>query len=76
MEIHSARNTRFTLERRKKEMKKYFTADPHFGHANMIRLPSRLFTDGEEMDKVLVRNWNSTVKREDEIYIIGDFSWY
>ena len=57
-------------------MKKYFTADPHFGHANMIRLASRPFSDVEEMDKVLVRNWNSTVKQEDEIYIIGDFSWY
>lgn len=57
-------------------MKKYFTADLHFGHSNIIRLAKRPFSDVEEMDKVLVRNWNSTVKQEDEIYIIGDFSWY
>ena len=57
-------------------MKKYFTADLHFGHSNIIRLAGRPFSDVEEMDKVLVRNWNSTVKQEDEIYIIGDFSWH
>ena len=57
-------------------MKRYFTADPHFGHANMIKLANRPFSDVEEMDKVLIRNWNNIVRPEDEIYIIGDFAWY
>jgi hydrolase len=57
-------------------MKKYFIADPHFGHANMIRLADRPFSDVEEMDRTLIQNWNNTVGKEDEIYIIGDFSWY
>lgn len=57
-------------------MKKYFIADPHFGHANMIRLANRPFLDVEEMDRTLIQNWNNVVRKEDEIYIIGDFSWY
>lgn len=57
-------------------MQKYFIADPHFGHANMIKLANRPFKNLEEMDKILIKNWNNTVKPEDEIYIIGDFSWY
>lgn len=57
-------------------MKKYFIADPHFGHVNMIRLANRPFLDVEEMDRTLIQNWNNVVRKEDEIYIIGDFSWY
>ena len=52
----------------------YFTADPHFGHANIMRHCNRPFTAVEEMDKVLINNWNETVKKNDEIYILGDFT--
>jgi len=50
----------------------YFTADQHFGHANIIRLCSRPFSDVQKMDEVLIDNWNRRVTNGDTIYIIGD----
>jgi calcineurin-like phosphoesterase family protein len=52
----------------------YFTADLHFGHENIIRHCSRPFASADEMDAALICNWNSTVKPEDEIYILGDLT--
>ncbi|MBO8415627.1 MAG: metallophosphoesterase [Proteobacteria bacterium] len=51
----------------------YFTADPHFGHGNIIKYCNRPFADAAEMDAVLTANWNSRVQPEDDIYILGDF---
>lgn len=52
----------------------YFTADLHFGHANIIQHCQRPFTSANEMDAVLTRNWNSTVSKNDDVYIIGDLT--
>ncbi len=52
----------------------YFTADLHFGHANVIRHCNRPFTSVEEMDAALTRNWNAAVGKNDEVYILGDFT--
>jgi calcineurin-like phosphoesterase family protein len=52
----------------------YFTADLHFGHANVIQHCNRPFDSVEEMDAVLTRNWNATVHSSDEVYILGDFT--
>lgn len=50
----------------------YYISDPHFGHANIIRLCSRPFDSVEEMDKVIMENWNLRVSDSDDIYILGD----
>ena len=52
----------------------YFTADLHFGHENIIRHCNRPFASAYEMDEVLIKNWNTTVNPQDEIYILGDFT--
>ena len=52
----------------------YLTADCHFGHTNIINHCNRPFSSVEEMDAVLIQNWNETVKKNDEIYILGDFT--
>jgi len=52
----------------------FFTADLHFGHANVIRHCSRPFESADEMDEALIKNWNASVKSKDEIYILGDFT--
>ena len=51
----------------------YFTADTHFFHSNIINLCDRPFKNVDEMNKVLIRNWNSYITELDEIYILGDF---
>lgn len=53
----------------------YYIADPHFGHSNIIRLNHRPFNSVEEMDEILIKNWNERVKDTDVVYIIGDFSF-
>ena len=51
----------------------YFTADTHFYHSNIINLNSRPFRNCEEMNNILIQNWNSYVSDIDEMYILGDF---
>jgi calcineurin-like phosphoesterase family protein len=50
----------------------YFTADLHFGHANVINHCNRPFATADEMNEALIRNWNRTVHRDDDVYILGD----
>ena len=50
----------------------YYTADPHFGHEAILHFCHRPFADVEEMNRVLMENWNSVVQAEDEVYLLGD----
>jgi len=50
----------------------FYTADQHFGHANIIRFCDRPFTDVAEMDEMLINNWNNAVSEGDTVYILGD----
>lgn len=52
----------------------WFTADTHFGHANVIALCSRPFETVTEMDRALVDIWNSRVSPDDDVWHLGDFS--
>lgn len=56
--------------------KVFFTGCTHFGHANIIKLADRPFENIDEMDEVLVSNWNETVTPKDTVYHLGDFSWW
>ena len=53
----------------------WFTSDPHFGHANIIRLCNRPFSSVEEMNEVLVANYNALVRPEDTLYMLGDVAF-
>lgn len=52
----------------------HFTADLHFGHANIIKYCQRPFECVDEMNEALIRNWNSVVKPMDTVYVPGDFA--
>ncbi len=54
----------------------YFIADTHFGHENALAFDNRPFKTIEEHDRALIDNWNRAVGREDEVFILGDISWY
>lgn len=53
----------------------FFISDLHFGHANIIRFCDRPFDSVEEMDRVLIDNWNARVRIDDHVYIVGDFAY-
>jgi calcineurin-like phosphoesterase family protein len=55
-------------------MTTWFTADTHFGHANVIRYCERPFITIQEMDEALIENWNHVIRSDDTIYHLGDFT--
>ena len=52
----------------------WFTSDHHFGHKNIIKFCNRPFDTIQEMDQVLIDNWNSVVSENDTTYYLGDFT--
>lgn len=56
-------------------MDTWLTSDPHFWHANVIKYCNRPFKDVEEMNEMLVVNWNRVVKPGDRVICLGDFSF-
>ena len=49
--------------------------DMHFGHENVIRFDDRPFADTEQMDEVLIQNWNERVTADDTVNVLGDAFW-
>lgn len=54
-------------------MKNYYIADMHFSHAKVIEYEKRPFDSIEQMEDVLIQNWNQRVCADDTVYILGDF---
>jgi calcineurin-like phosphoesterase family protein len=61
---------------------RYFIADTHFAHEKLIMNFPRyrpgtkeLFASIEEHDEYLLAAINLRVKRDDELFILGDFAW-
>ena len=57
-------------------MAQYFISDTHFGHKNILKLDNRNFKTIEEHDNTLIKNWNNAVGIDDDVFILGDISWY
>ena len=53
----------------------FFTADTHFGHANVIKHCNRPYATLDEMNEALIANWNARVHKNDHVYIAGDLAW-
>ena len=51
----------------------YYISDTHFGHKGVINFDQRPFSNIEEMEAILIANWNNIVTNQDTIYILGDF---
>ena len=56
-------------------MNRFFTADPHFGHYNIIKHCNRPWAI-EYHDDALIQLWNGKVSKKDEVYVLGDFAMF
>ena len=54
----------------------YFTSDLHFYHQKIMQFSPafRNYNNFEDMNEALIEIWNDTVKKEDTVYNLGDFS--
>jgi calcineurin-like phosphoesterase family protein len=53
-------------------LEQYVVADLHLGHRNIIQYCRRPFSSSEEMDQVLIGNWNHRISQGDEVFYLGD----
>lgn len=53
-------------------MTTWFTSDPHYWHANVIKYCNRPFKDVGQMNETLLNGYNSLVSPEDTVYFLGD----
>ena len=51
---------------------KYFIADLHNMDNNILTYEHRPFKSVEDMRNTIIKNWNNTVKEDDEVYLLGD----
>mgnify|MGYP004651971383 CR=1 FL=1 len=57
-------------------MSTFFIADLHFGHKNCLAYDNREFPSIEAHDEALIERWNNAVGIGDDVWILGDISWY
>lgn len=56
-------------------MKRWFTADDHFGHANILKLgDGRPFRNLSHMHTEIINRHNTLVDRDDEVFFLGDIA--
>jgi calcineurin-like phosphoesterase family protein len=53
-------------------MTRYFTSDPHFFDAGIIRYCGRPYLNVEEMHRELSKNFAETTQDAEEVYLLGD----
>lgn len=55
---------------------RYFIADTHFFHRALNEnMDKRGFDDVYQMNEFMIEQWNSKVNKNDDVIILGDFSW-
>jgi len=54
---------------------KYYISDLHLFHENSIIFDNRPFNNSEDCANKIIENWNSIITKDDDIYILGDFTW-
>ena len=55
--------------------KVWFTSDLHFWHKNICKYCNRPYANIEEMNQAIVDNWNSVVKDDDIVFVLGDLGF-
>lgn len=55
-------------------MSHWFTADPHFGHENIIASCGRPFPNASTMDARILAEYQARVRPSDDFWVLGDFA--
>lgn len=55
--------------------KVWFTSDLHFWHKNICKYCNRPYSSVEEMNEAIIANWNSVVKDDDTVFVLGDLGF-
>ena len=55
--------------------KVYLISDMHFNHTNILKYENRPFKDVMDMNKTIIKKWNSIVDKDDKVFILGDFGF-
>ena len=50
----------------------YFTSDLHFCHDKPFLYTPRGFSNIDDHDETIIKNWNSIIADEDDVYLLGD----
>ncbi len=54
---------------------RYYIADCHFYHRSLLtKMDCRGFESVDEMNETMIDKWNTKVRSNDEVIILGDFS--
>ena len=54
---------------------RYYISDLHFYHDTLNRaMDNRGFRDEQDMNEYMIHQWNSRVRKNDEVVVLGDFS--
>lgn len=53
----------------------WFTSDWHLNHYNILKYCNRPFKDVNQMNEIIINNYNSVVKEKDIVYFLGDFAF-
>lgn len=54
---------------------KWFTADTHFNHTNILEMESRPWDNITDMNLEIIEKWNEVVRPGDVVYHLGDFAF-
>ena len=57
-------------------MKTFLTSDNHYKHTNVLGYCNRPFKNTYEMEKTLIKNWNSVVSPDDLVINLGDLCFH
>ena len=54
----------------------FITSDTWFGRPQILQIANRLsFKNVDDMNRQLIKNWNSVVKKSDIVFHLGNFAW-
>ena len=52
----------------------YVISDLHFDHTNIIQYCKRPFSNTDEMNRAMIKNWINTIEYNDKVFFLGDMT--